>query len=222
MKKIMLMLSMVLVLLFAVGASATPFNFDLNTPNTAINGFTSPYATVTVDLTTSTTATITFTSKVVGGNIYLMGDGGTVAVNVNSTSWTIGDFTGSNSGTGFTPGPYSDGGAGNEDGFGSFNQTVNSFDGFTHSSDSIEFVLTNTSGTWADAASVLTFNSKNHLAAAHIFVTSNPADAANGAIVTGFASGSTTPSVPEPATMLLLGSGLIGLAGYGRKKFLKK
>lgn len=34
--------------------------------------------------------------------------------------------------------------------------------------------------------------------------------------------GSTEVPIPEPATMLLLGSGLVGFAGLGRKKFFKK
>jgi hypothetical protein len=197
-------------------AKADTFSFDLIASNIE-PASAGPFVNVNVNLTSSTTATITFTSLTKGGHIYLLGDGGTVAVNVNASSWTLGTITGSNSGTGFTPGPFSDGGAGNEDGFGSFNQTINSFDGFTHSSDLVSFTLTDTSGTWASAAAVLTGNSDGNLAAAHIFVTTTPANASNGAIVTGFASGvgqPTPPSTPDGgATATLLGLGLAGLAG---------
>src|SRR5438067_1623116 len=141
---------------WAGGASAAPFCFDIGTPNAAISGFPGPYAGVCVDLTSSVTATVTFTSDEVAGNIYLMGDGGSVAVNVNATTFSIsGIILGTNAGAGFTPGPFTNAGPAIVDGFGSFNQTVNDFDGFTHSADTITFTLTDTSGTWASASDVL-------------------------------------------------------------------
>jgi hypothetical protein len=217
--KILGILGLVLALALTFGANCAKadfIDFDLGTGNAAISGFTGPYAHVHVDRTSGTTATITFTSLTNSGNIYLLGDGGSVGVNVNAASWTLGSITGSNAGTGFTPGPYSNGGSGNEDGFGSFNQTINSFDGYTSSSDTISFTLTNTSGTWASASGVLTGNALGNTAAAHIFVTSAPANAANGALVTGFASNG-SPVVPEPASVILMGLGALGFAGIANR-----
>ena len=198
-------------------AKADTFSFTLNGSN-ILPGSSGPFVSVLVNRTSSTTATITFTSLTKGGNIYLLGDGGSIAVNVNAASWSLGTITGSNSGTGFTAGgPFTNGGAGNEDGFGSFNQTINTFDGFTHSSDTMSITLTNLSGTWANALAVLTGNSQGNLAAAHIFVTSFPANASNGASITGFASGVGTPSVPDGgATVMLLGAAL-GALGMVRR-----
>lgn len=197
-------------------AKADIISFDLGTGNAALFGFPGPYAHVVVDRSTSTTATITFTSLTNSGNIYLMGDGGTVGVNVNAASWTVGSLTASNGGTGFSASQIASAGAGNLDGFGSFNQTFDSFDGFTHSSDTVSFILTNTSGTWASASAVLTGNALGFTAGAHIFVTASPANANNSALVTGFATNG-TPGVPDGgATVMLLGAAL-GALGMARR-----
>jgi len=189
------------------------FSFNLTNGNSAISGYPGPYASVLVNRLTTTTATITFASLINSGNIYLFGDGSTVAVNVNAASWTLGTIIGTNAGVGFSPGPFSDAGSQNVDGFGIFNQTIDSFAGFTHSSDTVTFTLTDTSGTWSSAANVLTPNSHGALAAAHIFVTEFPAVASNGALATGFAA-----NVPEPGTVGLVALGALGLAVALRKR----
>jgi hypothetical protein len=69
------------------------------------------------------------------------------------------------------------------------------------------------SGTWATADDVLTPNANGFDAAGHVFVTSAPADAANGAIATGFA-GESHGNVHLPdagSTAMLLASVLAGL-----------
>ncbi len=195
-------------------ARADTITFDLGVGNPAISGFAGPYEKVTVNLTNSTTANITFQSYTVAGNTYLMGDGSTVALNVNSTSFSASGISGTNSGTNFQSWSLVSTSSGQTDGFGNFNFQVNSFDGFAHAIDTMTLTLTNNSGTWGSASDVLTPNAGGSTAASHVFVTTSPADGHNGALATGYAgNGSNSGNVvPEPSSIAL---GLVGLVGLG-------
>jgi len=215
MKQLMALAMLLSALVAGSSAKADTISYSLGLGNPAISGFAGPYVSVLVDRTSGTTADITFTSLSNGAQTFLTADGGTAAVNVNATSWTLSAILGVNLGTGFTPGPFSNGGSGNEDGFGSFNQNIDDFDGYTHSTSSVSFTLTNLSGSWASAADVLTPNASGYVAAAHVFAASCSSaascDAGTGALATGFAT------VPEAGTASMLGLGLI-LLGLARRR----
>jgi len=208
------------------------FTSDLTVPNDNLSGFTGPYAGVTVDLTSSTTATVTFTSLTNTFNgqnvIYLLGGASAVDLNVNGT-FTVSDLTKSNSGTGFlsthkvmgkTVSDLSVGTAGNVSQFGDFNLTIDNFAGFTHSASTISFDLTATGGTtWASADSVLFFNADDYDAAGHVFPATNPAFANNNVYgsLTGFAGEFIGANVPDGGTtVMLLGIALVGLGAVRR------
>ena len=195
---------------------AKAFESDLNAGNPAIAGFAGPYGHVSIILVNSTTATVTFTGNTVAGNTYLFGAVDAVDLNVNATTFSVSNIIGTNAGTGFTPGGFTQDVAGNVDGLGIFNLRIKSFDGFTHSSDTITFTLTNTSGTWATQADVVTLNASGFDAAAHIFVTTSPANASNSALATGFA-GEGPGTVPDGGTTVMLLGAALGALGMARR-----
>jgi hypothetical protein len=200
----------------ASSSRADTIMYQLGLGNTAVSPYTGPYVDVLVDLTSATTAEITFTSLSNGSETFLLGDGGAVAINVNALGWTVGSFSSSNAGTGFTPGPLTDDGSKNVDSFGLFNQVIKDFDGYSHTADEISLVLTNTSGSWLSAADVLLENANGYVAAAHVFIadcaTSVSCDAGTPALTTGFVT------VPEPSTALMLALGFVGLAARRRAR----
>jgi len=185
--------------------------YSLGAGNSAISGYPAPYGSASVSLV-GNTATIIFTAANTASYQYLFGDGGSVAVNVNG-AFTLGAITGTQL-PGFGPTTYSNGGAGNEDGFGSFNLTINSNGGYTTASKSITFTLT---GSWANEGSVLTANANGALVGAHIFVAAFPANPKQVALATCFAANGGAVNTPDGGTTVMLLGAALGVLGMARR-----
>lgn len=195
--------------MLGIGSASADTIYTLNLANSGLP-YTGPYASADVHLTNSTHATVTFTSDTTNGITFLLAGQGAAGVNVNAASWTLSNITFAQL-PGFTTSILSNAGAGNEDGFGSFNQRITGFDGYTHADTMISFVLTDNSGTWANSASVLTPNASGHSVAIHGFACDAPCTPREGALSTGYATnGPPDRKVPEPSTILLVGTGLTG------------
>jgi hypothetical protein len=200
----------------AVASAKANTTFDINSGNSGLSGYSGPFATVEVSLVDPTHATVTFTGLVGGGYQFLFGGAAAVDVNVNASTFTQSGLSWSQL-VGFSPAIVSNGGAGNVSSSGDFNQTFNAFDGYTHTTTTTTFTLTDTSGSWASSADVLTPNADGNSVAAHIYIANFPATVDGGAITTGFATDDTT-SVPDAtATSLLLGATVSALGLVRRK-----
>jgi hypothetical protein len=177
--------------------------------NANISGYTGPYATAEIDLTSSTTANITFTglTSPVGGFLFGIGDTG---FNVNGTGFSLSNVK--EDGVSKADGL----GSGNEDGFGSFNFIVNtSNSGSSSYIHMVTFTLTDSTANWLTASDVVTGNDKGNLVAAHLYVFNPDGSPANN---TGFIDNSSVRQVPDSgATALLLGGALTGI-GFMRRK----
>ncbi len=212
MKKILLAASMLAGLALSPAAHADLI-FDLTAANSGITsgpgGGVGPYVGVDIHRNSTTSATATFT----GLGVYELMDGGSLGLNVNG-AFALGAISGV-AAAGATQATYSNGGAGNEDGFGSFNLTINSSDGWASRSQSITVTFTDLSAPWLTDASVLTNNASGEIAASHIGF--------DGGSFTGFASDPdpTPPTpAPEPMSLVVLGSGFVALGVLRRRKNL--
>jgi hypothetical protein len=184
----------------------------------ASSGYPAPFGFVDVAFVDATHATISLTNlgtSPTSPTVYFYGGQGTLGLNVNGTVDTTATLATITATRPFSAGAFSYGGAGNEDGFGSFNFTLDTFDGYTNSSSTINFTLIGSGTSWSSDTDVLTPNASGYLTAAHVFVSADGTKD-GGAAITGYATNGDTSvgggaPVPEP-TALAVWSLFLGFA----------
>jgi PEP-CTERM motif len=193
-------------------------DITIGVPNTGLSGFAGPFANLHIDLTSSTTAIVTFTSLAHGGYLYLLGGQGAADLNVNGP-YSLGPVIETNAISGFGA-SFDANVPGNVSSFGKFDLSLNNSDGFRDSATSISFTLTDTGAPWSSAVGVLTPDDAGFLAAVHAFACAEPGCSRDsGAAVSGFAGNSNAPpdKIPEPATFAVLGTALVGFGIVRRR-----
>ena len=204
-RKLHLSLAMFAVIAFS-SAVARADQVIINTPNAGLSGSPGPYATVTYVLNGSNIdVTVTMFS---GFQAFGQGNGNNGIFGFNVVGSTAGlnitNMVGVNA--------FSAGG-GQMDGFGNFDVTLDCCNP-ANAVSSFSFTVSRTGG-FSSASDLFEANANGAHFAIHIAPTNgNP---------TGFAAdGGQNTEVPEPTTMLLLGSGLIRTASGLRRRFRKK
>ena len=205
-RKLALSLAMFAVVVMGSAAAASADQVVINTPNAGLSATPGPYATVTYVLNGSGGIDVTV-QMALGFTAFGEGNGNNGIFGFNIVGSTAG-LSVTNLPLGFSTNLS----GGQMDGFGNFEVTIDCCNP-SNAVSSFSFTVTRAGG-FSSASDLFEANSSGAHFAIHIAPTNgNP---------TGFAADTGTPGtteVPEPASMLLLGSGLVTLAAGLRKRF---